>query len=256
MTTVARDRLAPEPATPFAAQHPWDRNFFLALVALIWVGNLGGFGWDIVHHFQSHERPYLPIVHVHALAFVGWIVLLTTQVLFVRSKRIAQHRRLGVFGAWLAAVMVPLGLVTAWVRSRSTLGTPAADPSFISIQITIMLLFGLMVAAAILLRNRSSAHKRLMLLATIYLSAAGWGRLYPYMFPQLMAPHFGPLFAALWTGSDLMIVAMGAYDLVTRGRLHPAYILGTLAIVANEVLAIWLYVSPWWRPVALRILGH
>ena len=30
----------------------------------------------------------------------------------------------------------------------------------------------------------------------------------------------------LYLGSDLLLLGLGAYDLVTRGRLHPAYVAG------------------------------
>ena len=64
----------------FAPFHRYDRNFFLAYVALIWLGILMGFGGDIVDHIKSHAPAFPLIVHVHAaIAFVGWLVVLTIQ---------------------------------------------------------------------------------------------------------------------------------------------------------------------------------
>jgi hypothetical protein len=56
-----------------------DRNFVLLIVSLTWLGILGGFGLDVIEHVRHSTRAYPLIVHVHALLFVGWLVLLTMQ---------------------------------------------------------------------------------------------------------------------------------------------------------------------------------
>ena len=66
--TIAR---MPRPVAPFASQHPGDRNFFLALLVLTWVGIIGGFGLDMADHFRNETRAYPLITHVHAFLFVG-----------------------------------------------------------------------------------------------------------------------------------------------------------------------------------------
>ena len=57
-----------------------DRNFFLIYVVMIWFGILMGFAPKIIRRVQQHATPYPLMVHFHAVAFVGWLVLLTTQV--------------------------------------------------------------------------------------------------------------------------------------------------------------------------------
>ena len=57
-------------------------------------------------------------------------------------------------------------------------------------------------------------------------------------------------------GSTLLIVLLGLYDLVTRRRLHPAYIAGVIWLVAMQLLSIWLYLNPAWGKMAGQILGH
>ena len=59
-----------------------DRNVVLLLVGLVWLAIGAGFGPDIATHILSRASPYPLIVHAHALAFVGWLVLLTGQVLY------------------------------------------------------------------------------------------------------------------------------------------------------------------------------
>ena len=48
----------------------------------------------------------------------------------------------------------------------------------------------------------------------------------------------------------------GAYDLVTRRRLHPAYVVGLVWIATNQLTAVLLYHSPAWKTVALKLIGH
>jgi hypothetical protein len=248
--------LAPRPAAPFAPQHRADRNFFLLLVILTWLGVAGGFGLDMIAHFKG-TRPYPLIVHLHALLFVGWLVLLTTQVLLIRDRRADIHRRLGMTAAWMIPVMVVVALATAWtVQHQMALLLPArARPQFIGINITDMLGFATLAFAGIMRRRDSSAHKRLMLLSTLYLSTAGFARLWLLTIGTAGTDTFWGFFIAYNIGGDIVIALLGVYDLATRGRLHPAYVLGAGWVLANELAAAWLFFSPGWKAISIRLLG-
>ena len=135
-----------------------------------------GFGPEIVKHVQTHAKPFPLIVHFHAAAFVGWLVLFTVQVLLIRTKRGALHRKLGFAMLGVAAVMMVLGPATALIADHGKIGTPDADPAFLAVQFTDIVAFVGLLGAAVLLRDRAAAHKRLTLLATIYITDAGFGR--------------------------------------------------------------------------------
>lgn len=242
--------------TPFAPYHRWDRNFFLALVLGVWTGIILGFGGDIQHHIASGEMAYPWIVHVHAAAFVGWLALLTTQILLIRTRRPALHYRLGAAMMGLALFMVIIGPATAITMQRLQWGTPDSDPAFLSIQLTDIIGFAVLVTSAFLLRGTPSAHKRLMLLSTIYISDAGFAR---FVFPHVggMPTSFWPFFAAAYAGPDFLVLSLGAYDLVTRRRLHPAYVAGALWVFALQTTAAYLYlVAPFWKGIAIHLIGH
>ena len=146
---------ARRPAAPFAPQCPGDRNAFLALLGLTWVGIISGFGLDLIHH-AAGTRAYPAIVHLHALLFVGWLVLLTIQLLLVRRHRLDLHRRLGMAMAWLIPAMVVVALATAWTVQRQVALLPGPhDPQFISINLTDMLGFATLAGAGIALRRDS-----------------------------------------------------------------------------------------------------
>lgn len=241
---------------PFAPQQPWDRNVFLLLMLLVWLGIVVGFGWDIVDHLRTHRRAYPLIVDVHAAAFVGWLVLVTTQLLLVRVRRTDIHRRLGLWGMALAATMPPLGLAAAWVSERLDHGTPNSDAPFFAVSIAIVLAFAVLVGAAYRMRGEPPAHKRLLLLATIYLSSAGFARWWGFALGDALGSGFWPFFATEYLACDLLIVSLGVYDIATRGRLHPAYVAGSLWILANQLASTWLYFEPRWKPIATWLAGY
>ena len=244
----------------FAGTHEWDRNFFLLMVGLVWLGIVMGFVPQIIRRIETHAPPYPVIVHFHAAAMVAWLCLLTAQVMLVRAKRTDLHRRLGIAGMYLYPLMVVLGVATAVAVNRSEVGTPHFDPGFISIQLADMLNFATLASAAFWFRRIPSAHKRFMILATIFIADAGyarwWGRT---LIPLLSGGHatagYWANAAGFYLGDFLLVVVMGAYDLITRRRLHPAFIFGAVFGLTWEAVSLWLYMSPWWKPVAMKLLG-
>jgi hypothetical protein len=244
------------PGQPFRPYHPQDRNAFLAMVAAVWAAILGGFGWDIVDHLNKHKATWPLVIHIHAVVFLSWLALLTTQVLLVRSRRVDLHKRLGMFGAGLIPVMIVLALSAAWVMDRHYLGTKDADPSFLSIQLVDVVVFAPLAVAALLLRADAPAHKRLILLATFQIIDAGFDRLMGFLVPSLSNTEFWQNYLSAYLGTDLLVLGLGAYDLVTRRRLHPAYIAGAGWLLLVELTGNWLYVTPAWKPIALHLLGH
>ena len=244
------------PAAPFAPWHRSDRNAFLALLVLTWAGILSGFGLDVIDHIRHETRAYPLITHLHAFLFVGWLVLFSAQMMLVRGRRLDLHRRLGLAMAWLIPVMVVVALATAWTVQRQVAALPGAhDPQFISINLTDMLGFATLAGAGIALRRDPAAHKRLMLLSLFYLSTAGFARLWLLTIGAAGTDTFGGFFIAFNIGGDMLVVLLGAYDLATRKRLHPAFVLGAGWVLANELAAAWLYFSPAWKAVSLKLLG-
>jgi hypothetical protein len=243
------------PSKGFAPNHPWDRNFFLVMVALAWFGILRGFGGDIADHVAKHKPAYPIIVHYHAVVFVSWLVLFTVQILLIRTKRLSVHRKLGFALVWLAGVMVVIGPATALTMQRRTMADADADPAFLSIQFTDILAFVGLTTAAILFRKAPSAHKRLILLGTLYITDAGFARWLADSWIHLLGFGYWQFWIALYFASNLLVVLVGIYDLVTRHRLHPAYITGVAWIFAVQMLSLSLYFSPAWHALAKRMIA-
>ena len=176
-----------------------DRNVVLLLVGLVWLAIGAGFGPDIATHILSRASPYPLIVHAHALAFVGWLVLLTVQVLLIRNNLPQLHRQLGIGGIVLAAAMMILGPTTALYGARVQFGTPQSDPLFLLVQLTDMVAFAGLVLAAVPLRKVAASHKRLILLATIYLTDARFGRITGTSLEKQLGSSFWPFFGEVYS---------------------------------------------------------
>ena len=53
-----------------------------------------------------------------------------------------------------------------------------------------------------------------------------------------------------------MSAAIGIYDLCTRRRLYPVYIMGFVWVLVWQATATSLYFAPFWNPIALALLVH
>ena len=233
-----------------------DRNAFLLFTALVWVGVLSGFGTDSFEHVSKHGLDYPLIVHFHAVAFVGWLVLFTVQVSLIRSGRPDIHRRLGMAGAVLAAIMVLLGPATALVVDAAAFTAKGRTPEFLIVQFTDILAFAGLTAAALLMRRIAPAHKRLMLLGLIYISDAGFARFLNGFVAEPLGEGVWGEITALYLGSDLLMLGLGLYDMATRGRLHPAYIAGVVWALALQCTALMLLDNETWKALSLHLIGH
>jgi hypothetical protein len=240
----------------FQPHHPWDRNFFLLYAGLIWVGIGMGFGPQIIEHVRGLKPAFPLIVHFHAAAFIGWLALFTGQILLVRYRRLDLHRNLGFAMIGLAVLMLILGPATAYVVQRAQFGAKDSDPAFLAIQLTDMVGFAGLITAAMLFRRSASAHKRLILLSTLYIADAGFARWLGDAVTKQMGEGFVGFLASSYVGNDVLIIGLGLYDLITRRRLHPAYLAGVAWVAMLQLGAASLYFTPAWKLVALRLIGH
>lgn len=227
-----------------------DRRPFAVWLALLWIGVLAGFGLDMPRFLHQVPPPPL-IVHIHAVVFTGWMVLLTAQILLVLGDRVAVHRRLGWITAAWACVMAILGPWASMVAKGPVPSGPAS-PQFLSIQFGAILAFVVFVVWGIALRNNPAAHKRIMILSTVALVSAGYGRVTEYYLPE---PHSAVVwFAWNYYGDVLLLALMAAWDL-WRGRLMKQFALGAVGLVALEGLNAFLYSWGPWKTFTTGLLA-
>ena len=140
--------------------------------------------------------------------------------------------------------MVVMALLVSRDLGQRGAGPPGIDPlSFLIVPFATVIVFPVLVGAALLLRRKPELHKRLMLLATLELVPAGVARW------AVVAP-LGPL--AYFGITDLVVVAMLAYDRATTGRFNRATVLGGAFLVASQIgriviagTAAWLSFARW-----------
>jgi len=188
--------------------------------------------------------PTLPtLLQAHGFVMTLWFVFFLVQVRLVAMRRTDLHRRAGVFGAFIAAAVLIVGITTAITAAK--LGhTPGPPPLiFLVVPLGDILVFALLVSAGLTLRRRSDMHKRLMLLSCVGMLTAAIARI-PLDFIQTGGL---PMFFAL---TDLVALACVAYDTVKQRRLHPAFGWGMLLIVASQPLRLMLSGTPVWQQFA------
>ncbi len=205
-----------------------DRHFFSAMALACAIVPVLGFLPSYFH--RSAELPPLSrLYQLHGALFTAWIVLLVAQTALVAGRRTNIHRTLGLAGAFLAAVMFVLGVAVSVETLRRNGGPPGGDPrKFLAIPLGDIIVFGVLVDAAILQREDSDTHKRLMLLATISLLTAAVAR-----FLRQVGMGGAP---KLFHDTDVFVVVLAIYDLVSRGRLHPAALWGGATVVGFKPL--------------------
>lgn len=235
------------PAAAPAAIRPNDRLFYtgmsLASIATVFIGFAPTY--YLKGYFQAASLS--PLVHVHGLVFTAWILLFLAQTALVAGHRIDVHRRLGVAGAGLAVSLVAVGLTTAVASARRGFAAGNAGVlTFLAIPFGDMLVFLVLATAGIRYRHRPETHKRLILLATVSILDAALAR-WP-----LALMRVGPV--AFFAATDLFVVAGLLYDLVSRRRLHPAYVWGGLFIVGSQALRLGIARTAAWLAFARALV--
>lgn len=119
------------------------------------------------------------LVHAHGLIMSTWVLYFVAQVALIRTKNVKLHMTMGMFGVALAAVVIVVGMMTAYdaqlVRGAAP---PGVNPhSFFILPVSDMTLFAVLFAAAIYYRRQPAAHKPLMLLTAINFMPAALFRL-------------------------------------------------------------------------------
>lgn len=210
--------------------------FFVCMASILLVIVAVGFAKsfylrNIIH--KSHAVSSLPVyIVLHGIVLTSWFLLFLGQTSLVAYGSVHLHRAFGVAGAALATVVFALSLLVV-VRSvvRETSLVVLGD-------IVILFLFAILVTGGIWFRQKSDVHKRLMLIASISIVAPALAR-WPGAQSMLPVSVVGPQL--------LLYGALILYDVLSRGRVHPATVWG----VALYVVAVGVTI-----PLASSNLGH
>lgn len=228
-----------------------ERRFFTGVAIMLLLVSFAGFAPSYYLRSQFGNGALSPLVHVHGVLFSSWILLLLTQTSLIAAGRADLHRRLGVAGGGLALLMTVTAALVIWHRATN----PGIDLPhdlvlrFLALAVVALVVFSSLIAAALVFRRDSGAHKRLMVLATTVMAGAAVHRL----LIRVVSPEVSP--PVFFGATDLFIVALGVFDYISRGRLHPATVWGGSFVVVSQVVAVALAASDGWVALAHRVTG-
>jgi hypothetical protein len=111
-----------------------------------------------------------------------------------------------------------------------------------------MTVFVLYVSIALAARKKPDWHKRMMLLATIAVLWPAWFR-FRHLLPFVPHPD---IVLGVVVSDSLILVAM-VRDRLKFGRIHPAYLVFGLALIAEHVWEVLFFDTPTWRAAAAVI---
>ncbi len=218
MATLAPDRTAGS----------GDDRYFVAAALAMAAIVFGGFSLQFAMGRSSFGAPL--IVHLHALAFMGWIVIYVAQTTLAASGNRPMHRLLGWLATAWVVPMIVLGITVTVLMVRRGQAPFFFQPAqFLVLNPVNVLTFAGLTWAAVAMRRRTGWHRRLHYCGTATLLAPAFGRLLPM---PLLSP-----WAFEWAAACVLLAPLVGIlaDRRRTGRVHPAWLWGTSAILLSIV---------------------
>jgi hypothetical protein len=202
----------------------------------------------------GRRAPLTALAAAHGMVFFAWLLIFLVQSGLVATRHVAWHRRLGLASVVVLVLMVPLAYTAtvAMVRRGFDLSGDLRidkDPFHDSIfAFSNLLIFSVLVLAALAYRSRPEIHKRLMLFANIELMPAPLAHLIGH------APWLASLPAAIvMIPISAFVIAAVARDLVLARRVHPlTWGLAILRLLSGPLeagpigsSAVWHHFASW-----------
>ena len=261
--------IAQEPSA-FATQSRVTRDlpkyFYTWMAGLCMIVAFAGFTPSYWARVATGTFTGAPIFHIHGLLFSFWTVFFVAQAALASSGRIARHRAVGLVGISLATSMVIVGILVslASLQQGVALGFGEQATAFSIVSLTGIVVFAGLFIAAVANVRRPEVHKRLMLVSTVSLLQAAIGRVFRLFLlpPEMLALPVGdmpppPVLFTVGAGLavDLIIVVAMVFDWRTRGRPHPAYLIGGGLVLATQLLRVPMSETAAWRAIANGMLA-
>jgi hypothetical protein len=251
-TTVAQQQCS-VPASNLPGRR-FDHVFFPAVAWLMLIIVFVGFAPS--YYFAGALRAPLPslAIHVHAVVFSCWILLLIAQTSLAVAGRVDVHRRLGIAGFILATSMLMVGVWAA--TDQLARGSFVRDPlGFYVFPLANVVAFAVLMVFAYRARFSPAAHKRLIVVASTALMAAPIARWHLDGFLHTRA--FGVSATMAERLSYLFILLLIAYDRWATRRVHRATVWAGAFLIIFQQLAlyfgrtwVWHAFAGWVRTMA------
>jgi hypothetical protein len=226
----------------------WANYFYFAMSFVIAVPVIYGFSRTMGSRLIHPTTPPPAILYVHGIVFFGWLAFFLFQSTLIRAHNVRLHRLTGWFGVALGVVIPVLGISTAITMNRIHVFVDHQPDAaaFMLVPFLDIACFTTTFALAIYWRKKPEYHRRLILLASCALTAAGWGR-----FPgNILSQTF------FYAGVDVLILLGVVRDLIVNRRVHVVYRYALPAFVVAQTFVMYTVNTnaPYWLRIANAIL--
>lgn len=233
MQVLVQSKVAVQPRTS-AVVRLVDEYFYMFMS--VFIAGIVTYGFSrTVDHNLIHSAVRKPaMLWVHGIVFSGWLAFFMVQSLLVRVRKVRLHRTLGWLGAAWGAAVIFVGVTTTFIMARfHVYQLHATDMSFLLVPLWDISCFAVCFGLAIHWRKRPEFHRRLLLIATCAIAAAGIGR-----FPEWIVPP-----GAFYVGVDLLILFGVARDLIVDRRIHAVYRAVLPVLVVGQALVLFVIIT-------------
>ncbi|OYW45739.1 MAG: hypothetical protein B7Z08_01740 [Sphingomonadales bacterium 32-68-7] len=225
--------------------------FWMTLAMAFFV--FGGFGLhSALPALLGRFPPAPPVVHLHAVIMIAWMVLLVVQSGLVGAGNLKLHRSLGTWGIAHATLVLVTGLAIQLIASRAGMDAgrdPGTDGLYLGLLAALG--FGILFTLAIRNTRRPEIHKRMILFAMLPVLPPGVNR---FWFNALgledPIPTFW-LYLTLWSMASAILVQ----ERRATGRISGYSGFGAGWIFVEGVVHEAVVGSAWFEQVAAGILG-
>jgi len=224
-----------------------ERIFYTGMSILLCVCVYIGFSPTYFQAGMLHAPLPSPILHIHGAVFTLWMLLFTVQAGFIAAHRVKWHRSLGTIAFCLPPIMVVLGVIAAVDALHRGVRIGPLDTA-VSLAIPLVGVVGFIpvMYASWRARRRPDAHKRLILIATMGLVAAAFGR-FPWGRIGL------PPAAGAVTGLGVLLLLLIIYELITIRRVHRSTMWAAPVVFASVALAVPIGMTHAWHAFAAML---
>lgn len=225
--------------------------FWITLAMAFFV--FAGFG---LHSFLPALRgqfpPAPPVVHLHGMVFVAWMLLLLVQSALVSAGNVRLHRALGTWGIAQGTATILIGLMMQLVASgRGHAAGRAAGTDGLYLGLLAFLGFAVMFGMAIANRTRPDIHRPMILFAMLPVIPPGVNRFWANALGLSDPVPTVWLYLTLWS----MAAAILAHQWRRTARIDRYSAFGAGWIVAQGVVHEAVVGSAWFEAVGGALLS-
>jgi len=225
--------------------------FWMTLVMCVFV--FGGFGMTyLVPMSTGTFPPAPPIVHLHGLVLMSWMILLVVQAGLVGAGNVRLHRSLGTWGIAHATAVALTGILLQLIATRRAMDkgfAPGTDGLYLGL--CAFFSFSFLFTLAIRNTRRPEIHKRMVLFAMLPLLPPGVNRFWAKGLGLADAIPTLPLYLTLWS----LALAILVHEWRRNGRISGYSMIGAGWIVLEGALHETVVGSQAFDRLAAIILG-